>query len=126
MEICLPEDVPQHRWLKWVGLQAPPLTADSWVPVARGFKADDREAESSTVAGRLIELLAAAQIEAQQRSYRFDTTNGIRIFSLRSGVETHIAVGVHNRDLARATAIATGFLEKLESERDQHRTPNVG
>jgi hypothetical protein len=122
MEICEPEDIPQHRWLKWVGLQEPPLTPDSWVPVARSFKIDEPSTGSSKAAARLIELLAGANIEAQQRSYRFATTRGIRIFSLRSGVETHIAVGVHNRDLARATEIASRFQQQLaiESNERQH------
>lgn len=98
----------RHRWLEWLGLQAPPPEADTWVPVARAFV-------SSTDASRLVERLGAAGIDGRQRSYSFDNTRPSLIGAGWSGeVEARVAVLVHDRDCPRALEIAR------ELEGEQH------
>ena len=52
------ENPKQHKWLKWVGLQEPPVEADSWVPVVRGLRPADDGSGSSRLGARLVKLLA--------------------------------------------------------------------
>jgi hypothetical protein len=131
MEIVEASDSREHKWLEWLGLEEPPPEADSWVPVARDFQIDDVNARSSSEAARLVGQLSRAGIQARQRSYELDaaveTAESLTLFaggaSVSSGSFTHVAVGVHNRDRARATEIVRQFehdseleLRKLDAE----------
>jgi hypothetical protein len=110
----------QHIWLKWTGLQKPPVEADSWVPVVRGLtdlEVDPANPGTSTVGARLVKLLSDAGIDASQRSYQFDESYVTNIYSGAKGeMETRVAVLVHDRDHARAVAIAVELNKTLERE----------
>lgn len=120
MEIVDASDVPkQHKWLRWVGLAEPPSEADSWVPIVRGLAVSDHKTQTSTLGDRLVDLLGAAGIRAQQRSYEFNDVSvgteqvtGLAGFSGR--VVTRVAVLVHSRDRERATQVAVKLQHKLE------------
>ena len=112
-----PSGDPKHRWLEWLGLQEPPPEPDTWVPVARGFGIDEFKTGSSKLAVRLVDVLSGAGIQAHQRSYEFDATRGVRVFSGASGVVKRVAVLVHSRDRARAVEIAAEFERELERQR---------
>jgi len=124
MEIVEPSDGREHKWLEWLGLEEPPPDADSWVPVARDFQIDDVNAGSSSEAARLVDQLSRAGIQAQQRSYELDaaveTEESLNLFAGGAAVSsesfTHVAVGVHNRDRARATEIVRQFEHESELE----------
>ena len=121
MEIVETDSSPkQHVWLKWMGLQEPPIEPDSWVPVVRGLTnldVDPASPGTSTVGARLVKLLSDAGIEARQRSYQFDESYVTNIYSDEKGeMETRIAVLVHERDHARAVAIAVELDKTLEGE----------
>ena len=121
MEIVETDTGPkQHVWLKWMGLQQPPVEADSWVPVVRGLtdlEVDPSNPGASTVGTRLVKLLNDAGIEASQRSYQFDESYVTNIYSdARGEMETRVAVLVHGRDHARAVAIAVELNKALERE----------
>jgi hypothetical protein len=128
MEIVEPSDGTEHKWLEWLGLEEPPPEPDSWVPVARGFHIDDVKTGSSSAAARLVDQLSGAGIQARQRSYELDaaieTAESLTLFggggSLGGGSFRRVAVGVHNRDRARATEIATQF--EHQSELDSTRS----
>jgi hypothetical protein len=115
MELVEPTSEPRHSWLDWLGLQEPPPEPDTWVPVARAFEVDELETSSSSVAARLVEALRAAGIQASQRSYAFDTSvvpgalAGAPFSTVGGGMETRVAVLVHNRDRAQAAKIAAEF-----------------
>jgi hypothetical protein len=123
MEIVEPSDR-EHKWLEWLGLEEPPPEADSWVPIARDFRIDDVKAGSSSEAARLVDELSRAGIQARQRSYELDaaveTEESLTLFaggaSVSSGSFTHVAVGVHNRDRARATEVVRQFEHESELE----------
>jgi hypothetical protein len=117
VEILEASGDPKHRWLEWFGLQEPPAEPDSWVPVARGFGIDEFKTGSSKLAVRLVDVLSGAGIQAHQRSYEFDATRGVRVFSGASGVVKRVAVLVHSRDRARAVEIAAEFERELERQR---------
>jgi hypothetical protein len=129
MEIVEASDLPkQHKWLRWAGLEAPPLEADSWVPIVRGLACSDRDAHTSSTGTRLAQLLGAAGIEAQQRSYQFDdldspgqTISGLIGFrgSMGGRMVLRVAVLVHNRDRERALQIAVELNQQDETERAQ-------
>ena len=112
MEIARPEDDAKHHWLAWLGLQEPPPTAESWMPVARAFRIDAPD-NTSSMAGELVKTLQGEGIDAQQRSYAL-TPRGQYWPSGTAdrGLTVSVAVGVHNRDRARATEIATRFLKE--------------
>lgn len=121
MEIVEPADDPKpHKWLKWVGLAEPPATADSWVPVVRGLGLSDLQTHTSAAGARLVELLGAAGIEAQQRSYEFEQpyVRGVGSISGLTGVGgqmvPRVAVLVHNRDRSRAIEVARELNRTLE------------
>jgi hypothetical protein len=121
MEIVETDSSPkQHIWLKWMGLQKPPVEADSWVPVVRGLTdldVDPASPGTSTVGARLVKLLSDAGIEASQRSYQFDESYVTNIYSDAKGeMETRVAVVVHERDHARAVAIAVELNKALDRE----------
>ena len=109
-----------HRWLKWAGLEAPPLEADSWVPIVRGLTVSDAATHTSTLGTRLVGLLGDAGIEAQQRSYQYDDSLPMPFGSIGS-LETRVAVLVHNSDVARATEIAAQLNETLDEETNERR-----
>jgi hypothetical protein len=120
VEIVQPTGDPKHTWLRWLGLQEPPLEPDSWVPVARGFDPDGLKTDSSEMASRLVGLLSGAGIQAHQRSYEFDATRfagAALVGASASGMEKRVAVLVHNRDRARATEITAEFKQDLECQR---------
>jgi hypothetical protein len=115
VEIVDPDDEAKHRhaWLEWIGLQDPPPTADTWVPVVKGLPLDDPKARSSTLGARLVRELSSAGIEAQQRLYEFyDVKPGVIMPG--TGMVKCVAVGVHERDLPRAVEVAETVREKLK------------
>jgi hypothetical protein len=120
VKIVEPAGNPKHTWLRWLGLQEPPLEPDSWVPVARGFGTDDFRTDSSEMASRLVGLLSGAGIQAHQRSYEFDATRvagAALVGASAGGMVKRVAVLVHDRDRARATEIAAEFEHELERQR---------
>jgi hypothetical protein len=126
MDIVETETNPkQHAWLKWMGIQEPPLEADSWVPVARGLTdlgSDPSQPGMSAVGARLVELLGDAGIEARQRSYQFDESFTSLYGGGGGGMDTHIAVLVHERDHERALPIAVELNKQLDTVADQELT----
>jgi hypothetical protein len=125
MEIVETETSPeQHVWLKWMGIQEPPLEADSWVPVVRGLTdldADPSQPGMSAVGARLVKLLSDAGIEARQRSYEFDESY-VSLYGGSGEIETHVAVLVHERDHTRALPIAVELDKTLEAVSDAELT----
>jgi hypothetical protein len=126
MEIVETETSPQqHIWLKWMGIQEPPLEAESWVPIVRGLTdlgADPSQPGMSAVGARLVKLLAAAGIEAHQRSYQFDESY-VSLYGGGGGnMDTHIAVLVHERDHERALPIAVELNKALDTVADEELT----
>jgi hypothetical protein len=125
MEIVETETSPkQHIWLKWMGMQEPPLEAESWVPVVRGLTdldADPSQPGMSAVGARLVKLLGDAGIEARQRSYQFDESYA-SLYGGSGDVETHIAVLVHERDQPRALPIAVELNKTLDAASDAELT----
>jgi hypothetical protein len=104
-----PNEAPKHRWLKWVGLQEPPVDPDAWMAVAKDLGVDDAETGVSEVASRIADALTAAGIEAHQRVYARPDQGRNSSFTLQSfggglpaANRVRIAVVVHNRDLERA------------------------
>lgn len=127
MELVEPSGSPKHRWLEWLGLQEPPPEPDTWVPVARGFGIDEFKTDSSTMASRLVKLLSGAGIQANQRSYEFDTTRVVGPVSGASGgMVKRVAVLVHSRDRERAAEIAAEFKHDLERQRLEHELASTG
>jgi hypothetical protein len=121
MEIVSPAELAKHHhvWLEWLGLEAPPPDADSWVAAARGFLLDGLGADSSRLAGQLVDALEKAGIEARQRLYQFynaDPGTGIGILGQSAEMETCVAVVVHDRDLAKANTVAEGMKDELQRE----------
>jgi hypothetical protein len=123
MEVVSPSDDPKsHKWLKWVGLQRPPLEPDSWVPVVRGLHIDQFKTGSSTIAAALVDVLGRAGLEARQRSYEHYYARVAKWPSVAPTYEsmvTRVAVLVHERDRMRAIEIATEMNQKLEREQAQ-------
>jgi hypothetical protein len=117
VEIVEPAGNPKHTWLRWLGLQEPPLEPDSWVPVARGFDFHDFKTDSG-MGSRLVRVLSGAGIQAHRRSYEFDATSPAgALFGGGGGMVKRVAVLVHNRDRARATEITAEFENELERQR---------
>ena len=121
MEIVEPSDTRKHKWLEWLGLEEPPPEPDSWVPIARGFHIDDFKTGSSSAAARLVDRLSGVGIQARQRSYELDaaveTAESVAVIGdidSFGGNFKRVAVGVHNRDRARATEIALKFEHESE------------
>lgn len=121
MEIIEPSKSPkQHFWLKWAGLQEPPLDADSWVPVVRGLHISDRKTQSSSIGDRFVARLIDAGVEAEQRVYvTYDMPADPVPTSLSGGATTRVAVIVHRRDEDVARRIATQMAQTLEHERQE-------
>ena len=116
MEIVEPTQQHEHKWLEWLGLEEPPPNPDTWEPVARAFLVDP-ETGTSTGASALVAALKSAGIEAQQRSYQWDNSEGIGYVLptfTGGGVQTRVAVGVQNRDRERATEIARKFMNEQD------------
>jgi hypothetical protein len=121
VEIVDPAELTKHHhtWLEWLGLEAPPPDAADWVAVARGFLPDDPGAQTSRLAAQLVEALERAGIHARQRTYQFyNASSGSQITVLvpRTKLETCVAVVVHDRDLVRGVAVATGLRDQLQTE----------
>jgi hypothetical protein len=119
MEIVETETNPkQHVWMKWMGIQEPPLEAESWVPVVRGLTdldADPSHPGLSPVGAELVKRLAAADIDARQRSYQFDESYTLSYGVGGGTMETHVAVLVHERDRPRALPVAVAFDKELDT-----------
>jgi hypothetical protein len=107
-----PQQPRQSRWLKWVGLQEPPIDPEAWMAVAQDLGVDDSEAGSSEVATQISEALTAAGIESHQRVYARPDAGRTSAFTLQALVgglpaanRVRIAIVVHNRDLERAKSL---------------------
>jgi hypothetical protein len=121
VEIVDPAEVEKHHhaWLEWVGLEAPPPDAEAWVAVARGFLPDGSGAQTSRLAGQLVEALGRAKIDARQRTYQFynaDAGSGVGLLGPATVMETCVAVVVHDRDLHRGVAVAESIRDQLQTE----------
>ena len=132
----------QHRWLKWVGLQEPPVDPEAWMAVVKDLAVDDAETGVCVAASRVTEALKAAGIEAHQRAY-VRTEQG-RVSGMAWGAfvggtpaadRVKVAVLVHNRDLEQATSVVAGLGEYREVENrivdeelagEGHITPDIG
>lgn len=106
------DQVPKRAWLKWVGLQAPPVDPDAWMAVAQDLAIDDPEAGVSEAASQISAALAAAGIVAQQRVYARPDQGRTSAFTLQALVgglpaanRVRVAVLVHSRDLEQAKKI---------------------
>jgi hypothetical protein len=123
MEIVDPLDDARHRhrWLEWLGLEAPPPEPDTWVPVARAFRVDDVRHQSSAMAARLVHRLHREGIEGRQRTYGFDTTRATAL-AASGGLVTRVAVLVHHRDRGRAIEIAKRL---ARDEQERLRVPPI-
>jgi hypothetical protein len=104
-----PRQPRRNRWLKWAGLQEPPIDPDAWMAVARDLGVDDAETGFSEAAAQVSDALKAAGIESQQHVYaRPDAgrTSAFTVQALVGGLpaanRVRIAVLVHNRDLEQA------------------------
>jgi len=118
MELVEPSQQHEHKWLEWLGLEERPPEPDTWEPIARAFHLDGPDGSTSTGATRLVALLKSAGIEAQQRTYQWDNSEGVGYLVptfTGGGVQTRVAVGVHNRDRERATEIARKFMEEQDA-----------
>lgn len=111
-----PERAPKRRWLKWIGLQEPPIDPDAWMAVAQDLGVDDAESGFSEAASRIADALKAAGIEAHQRVYARPDQGRTSAFTLQALVgglpaanRVRIAVVVHNRDLERAKSIVSNL-----------------
>lgn len=126
MEIVETETDPkQHAWLKWMGIQEPPLEADSWVPVVRDLidvDSDPSHPGLSPVGAQLVKRLGEAGIEARQRSYEFDESYTLSYKRTGASMETHAAVLVHERDHARALPVAVAFEKALDTASEEELT----
>ncbi len=103
-----PAEKPKHRWLAWVGLQAPPADPDAWVLVASG-RVDDADTGASGYASAVVQALADAQIEAHQRPYVVPDNAGLSaalLASNRSSADrVRVAVLVHAREVDQARVV---------------------
>lgn len=103
-----PAETPKHRWLAWVGLQAPPADPDAWVPVTSG-RVDDPDTGASGYTSAVVQALADAQIEAHQRPYVVPDSAGLPaalLASNRSAADrVRVAVLVHARDVDQARIV---------------------
>jgi hypothetical protein len=113
----------QHRWLKWVGLQEPPVDPEAWMAVVKDLAVDDAETGVCEAASRVAEALKAAGIEAHQRVYvRTDQGRvsgmswGAFVGGTPAADRVKVAVLVHNRDLEQATSVVAGLGEYREVE----------
>jgi hypothetical protein len=113
----------QHRWLKWVGLQEPPVDPEAWMAVVQDLTVDDVETGLCEKAIAVTEALKAAGIEAQQRAYvRADQGRlsgvawGALVGGAAAGDRVRVAVLVHNRDLEEAKIVVAGLNEPPELE----------
>jgi hypothetical protein len=115
----------QRRWLKWVGLQEPPVDPEAWMAVVQDLTVDDVETGLCEKAALIAEALKAAGIEAQQRAYvRADQgrLSGVAWGSLVGGASAgdrvRVAVLVHNRDLEQANIVVAGLTGEGSGARD--------
>ena len=132
----------QHRWLKWVGLQEPPVDPDAWMAVVKDLAVDDAETGVCVAAARVTEALKAAGIEAEQRAYvrtKQGRVSGMSWGAFVGGTpaadRVKVAVLVHNRDLERARSVVAGLGEYREVENrladeelagERHLTRDIG
>jgi len=106
----------RHVWLRWIGLEQPPPAPDAWVPIVRALRISDPSRGTSRVGDRLVEELGKAKIAAYQRTYIWDNSSVSLYGQVTGGVETHVAVLVHERDRAAAVQIARELDRSLERE----------
>lgn len=113
------------RWLKRLGLQAPAQDPDAWTPIVTDQLVDDPATGTSNIAARIIEVLASAGIEAQQRPYvvphqpKLNVNVGVLADPGPDAADRlRVSVLVHNRDLERATA-----LPELQKELNRQQEP---
>jgi hypothetical protein len=113
----------QHRWLKWMGLQEPPVDPEAWMAVVQDLAVDDVETGLCEKAALVAEALKEAGIEAQQRAYvRADQGRisgvawGALVGGASAGDRVRVAVLVHNRDLEQAKIVVAGLGEHRELE----------
>lgn len=103
-----PAKKPKHRWLSWVGLEAPPADPEAWVPVATG-RVDDPDTGASGFASAVVRALTDDGLEAHQRPYVVPDNHGLAAaanLTNPSAVDrVRVAVLVHSRDVARARSI---------------------
>ena len=106
----------ERRWLKWMGLQEPPIDPDAWMAVVQDLGVDDTETGFCEEASRIADALNAAGIEAQQRAYaRADQgrNSGFTLQAFVGGLpaanRVRVAVVVHSRDLERAQKLVAGL-----------------
>jgi hypothetical protein len=119
-----PHEAPKrHRWLKWVGLEEPPVDPEAWMAVVKDLGVDDVDSGVCKAATRVAEALKAAGIEADQRVYvRTDQGRvsgmswGAFVGGTPAADRVKVAVLVHNRDLERATSVVAGLGEYREVE----------
>jgi hypothetical protein len=112
-----PHQAPKlHKWLKWVGLQEPPVDPEAWMAVVKDLGVDDAETGVCVAAARVTEALKAAGIEADQRAY-VRTEQG-RVSGMSWGAfvggtpasdRVKVAVLVRNRDLEQAASVVAGL-----------------
>ena len=98
-----PVERPKHRWLAWMGLQAPPTDPDAWVPVASG-RVSDPTTGASDFAKAIAQTLADAGIEAHQRPYVVPASLAglLTLGGASASDRVRVAVLVHARDEQRA------------------------
>jgi len=114
-----PHEAPkQHRWLKWMGLQEPPVDPEAWMAVVQGLAVDNVETGLCEKASLVAEALKAAGIESEQRAYvRADQGRvsgmswGAFVGGTPASDRVKVAVLVHNRDLQQATNVVAGLGE---------------
>lgn len=103
-----PAKQPKHRWLSWMGLEAPPADPEAWVPVATG-RVDDPDTGASNFASAVAKALTEDGLEAHQRPYVVPDNHGLAAaanLTNPSAVDrVRVAVLVHTRDVARARSI---------------------
>jgi hypothetical protein len=123
----------QRRWLKWMGLQEPPIDPDAWMAVAKDLGVDDAATGLCVEAKRLADALTAAGIEAHQRSYAAPdqgATSNFRFGTLVGGdvaaSRVRVAVVVHQRDLDRANALVAGLPRVAEQVRQPPTPQSAG
>lgn len=113
------------KWLKRLGLEAGPPDPDAWTAIATGLRISDPAAGTSDAAAAIIEVLAGAGIEAQQRVYVLPDEVKLTIFGPNAdhgpdaADRLRAAVMVHNRDHERATALPE-IQQELQPQADAY------
>jgi hypothetical protein len=124
------EQAPKRKWLKWVGLQEPPIDPDAWIAVAKDLGVDNAETGVSEEASLIADALKAAGIEAHQSVYARPDQGRNSGFTLQAFVgglpaadRIRIAVVVHHRDFERAQKLVAGLGPISAPPNLEERTP---